>query len=89
MTHVGSKYPATLVKSVGGRQWDAKDAHDQVDKCQIADEEVCGVVSFLLVPDEKEQEEVTGAGDQDHSSVERDEEEPQVKQELQAGEGRG
>lgn len=71
---MGSKHPATLVKSIGSRQRDAEDGHDQVDKRQVANEEVCGVVSFLVVPDEKEQEHVPRAGDQDHSRVERDEE---------------
>lgn len=85
---MGSKHPSTFVKCVGCSQRDAEDAHDQVDQCQVADEEVGGVVSFLVVPDEKEQEEVAGAGDQDHSGVERDEEELQVEQEVQPGEGR-
>lgn len=89
MAQVGSKHPAALVEGVGGRQGDAEDAHDQVDKCQVADEEVGGVVPLLLVPDEEQQEDVPGAGDQNHGGVERDEEEPQVKQEIQAGEGGG
>lgn len=88
MTQCRSKYPSTLVKSVGCRQRDTKDAHDQVNKRQIADEEICGAMSFLVVRDEEEQEEVAGAGDQDHSRVERDEEELQVEQEVQARKGR-
>lgn len=89
MTHVGTKHPATLVKSIRCSHRDAENAHDQVDQCQIADEEVCGVVSFLVVPDKKEQEEVAGAGDQHHDRVERNEDGLQVGQEFQARKGRG
>lgn len=88
VTHVGAKDPSTLVKGVGGGQRDAEDAHEQVDEGQVADEEVGGVVSLLAVPDEVEEEEVAGAGDQDHGRVERDEDKLQVRQEVQAGKGR-
>ncbi len=86
---MGAKDPSSLVESVECSQRDAEDAHDQVDERQVADEEVSGVVSFLVVPDEKEQEEVARAGDQHHGRVQRDEDELQVGQEVQAREGRG
>lgn len=50
-----TKHPSTQVKSVGCSQRNAEDAHDQVDERQVAYEEVCGAVSFLVAPDEKDQ----------------------------------
>lgn len=85
---MGAKHPPAPVKGVGRSQRDAEDAHEQVDQGQVADEEVCGVVSFLVVPGEKEQEEVAGAGDRRHRGVEGDEDGLQVEQEVQARKGR-
>jgi len=84
---VGAEHPSAPVKSVGRGQGDAEDAHDQVDQCQVADEEVCGGVSFLVAPDEEEQEKVAGAGDQNHGRVQRDEDELQVREQVEAGKG--
>lgn len=76
-----------LVKGIGCSQRDAEDAHDQVNKGQVADEEVGRAVSFLVVPNEEEQQEISGAGDQNHSRVEREKNKLQVVQEVQASEG--
>lgn len=85
VTHVVPEHPTAPVKGVGGRQRDAEDAHHQVDERQVTDEEVSGVVSLFVVPDEEEEEEVPGAGDQNHDRVERDEEELQAEQQVKAG----
>lgn len=89
VAHVGSKHPSALIKCIGRGQRDAEDAHHQVDEGQVADEKIGRVVSFLIVPDEEEQEEVARARNQDHSRVERDEDELQVKQEVEPRERGG
>lgn len=87
VAHAWSEHPAPPVEGVGRRQRDAEDAHHQVDKRQVADQEVGGVVPLLVVPDEEEEEQVPGAGDQDHGGIEGDEEKFQSEQQVEAREG--
>lgn len=82
MAHGSPKSPAVAVEGIRHSHWNTTQTHQQVSSCQVTNEEVGGIVEFLVRQNAKQKDGVSNTSNHHYEEVEREEQRLETKKQL-------